>query len=81
MKEIERNIPYDPEVLAKLHRLQVEMLNDLDTICKKHDIRYFAVFGTALGAVRHHGFIPWDDDIDVAMLREDYDKFLKIVPE
>ena len=79
MKEVERNIPYDPKVLDKLHRLQIEMLNDLDSICKKHDIHYFAVFGTALGAVRHHGFIPWDDDIDVAMLREDYDRFLEIV--
>lgn len=79
MKAIERNIPYEPEVLDKLHRLQIEMLKDLDAICKKYNIRYFAVFGTALGAVRHKGFIPWDDDIDVGMLRDDYDKFMQVV--
>lgn len=79
MKDIERNIPYKPEVLDKLHRLQIEMLKDLDEICTKHHIQYFAVFGTALGATRHNGFIPWDDDIDVGMLREDYERFMKIV--
>ena len=79
MKNVARNTPYDPEVLNKLHRLQVEMLKDLDEICKANDIPYFAGFGTALGAIRHHGFIPWDDDIDVCMLREDYEKFLRVM--
>ena len=54
------------------------MLCDLDSICKKYDLKYFAVFGTALGAVRHGGFIPWDDDIDVGMLRKDYDRLMEI---
>ena len=79
MKNIARNIPYDPEVLDKLHRLQVEMLKDLDEICSANNITYTAVFGTALGAERHHGFIPWDDDIDVCMLREDYERFLRVM--
>lgn len=79
MKNIERNKEYEPEVLEKLHNLQLEMLKDLQQICDKYDLQYFAVFGTALGAVRHGGFIPWDDDIDVGMLRKDYDIFIRVV--
>ena len=58
----------------------LELLQELDRICKKHDIHYVLFAGTALGAVRHHGFIPWDDDLDVAMLREDYDRFMQVAP-
>ena len=78
MKNIERNKEYEPEILEKLHNLQLEMLQDLQRICEKYDIQYFAVFGTALGAVRHKGFIPWYDDIDVGMLRKDYDIFIQV---
>ena len=50
-------------------------------ICGRHGLRYYAAYGTALGAVRHHGFIPWDDDLDVAMPREDYNRFVRVVSE
>ena len=68
------------EVLNKLHSVLFELLCEFDRICKKHNIQYFLDSGTALGAVRHGGFIPWDDDLDVGMMRNDYEKFLKVAP-
>ena len=55
---------------------QIQVLEDVRELCEKHDIRWFAYAGTALGAVRHKGFIPWDDDVDIAMVGEDYIKFM-----
>lgn len=63
--------------LEEMHALSVEMVKDIHEFCKKNSIRYFAYYGTLLGAVRHKGIIPWDDDVDLAMPREDYERFRK----
>ena len=59
----------------------LELLGEFDRICRAHDIGYVLFAGSALGAVRHQGFIPWDDDLDVAMLRADYERFLQLAPQ
>lgn len=69
------------EILKKTQLIMLEELIELDRICKKYEIKYWIDSGTFLGAIRHKGFIPWDDDIDVCMLREDYKKFLLIAKE
>ena len=62
----------------KLWTIQLDLLMELDRICKNNGLQYFAAYGTLLGAVRHQGFIPWDDDADVWMLRDDYNKLSSI---
>ena len=57
------------------------MMMDIDKICKDNDIEYYLIYGSAIGAVRHEGFIPWDDDLDIAMTDENYFKFLKVCEE
>lgn len=78
MKRYNEKKGYEPDVLNKLHAVQLQILGDFINVCEKYNLTYFAVYGTAIGAVRHSGFIPWDDDIDVGMLREDYDKFFEV---
>ena len=68
----------DNATLKKLHSIEIEILDEFVRICNKHNLQYFLIGGTLLGAVRHKGFIPWDDDLDVAMPRNDYENFLKI---
>lgn len=69
---------YTDEVLSQLKQEEMDILVKFDKLCKKHNINYFATGGTLLGVIRHKGFIPWDDDIDIGMLREEYDRFLEI---
>ena len=71
----------EQEELAWLQGGLKELLFDFDDFCKKHDISYQMTFGTLLGAVRHHGFIPWDDDIDVLITNEELEKLLKLHEE
>lgn len=67
--------------LSLLQQKQLEVLREFVRICELLSLRYYLVAGTMLGAVRHHGFIPWDDDIDVAMPRRDYELFLEKAPD
>ena len=66
--------------LKKMRKLSYELLKFFDNVCKKHNIEYWIDYGTLLGAIRHGGFIPWDDDLDVGMLRSDYNKLIEILP-
>ncbi len=67
--------------LRKAQLRMLEMLIAIDKICRNHNIPYWLDWGTLLGAVRHGGFIPWDDDVDISMMKEDYDRFLTIAPK
>ena len=60
---------------------QLEVLSDVDKACRENGIQYFAEWGTLLGAIRHHGFIPWDDDMDICMRRPDYNRYLKVAKD
>lgn len=66
------------DILRQVQMIQLEMLEEVDRICKKCSIHYNIIAGTLLGAVRHKGYIPWDDDADIALLRPEYEKFRQV---
>ncbi len=71
-------IPPATGLLRDIQKAQLQMLKEVDRICRLNNMSYWLEFGTLIGAVRHKGFIPWDDDIDICMMRDDYEKFIKI---
>lgn len=70
---------YDQETLEHVQACELSILRDFMDVCERYDLEWFALAGTVLGAVRHQGFIPWDDDIDVALPAEDHDKLLAVI--
>ena len=87
--EFEREFFYDevqdgfyvPGIMKRAWAGKMELLSEIDKICKKWDISYYASYGTLLGAVRHKGFIPWDDDIDIMMQRPDFERFSQVIKD
>ncbi len=80
-KAEEREDFYISETMKRYWACLLDMITVLDGICKKHDIPYFAAYGSILGTIRHQGFIPWDDDIDIMLKRPDYERLMKILPQ
>ncbi|MCM3135734.1 LicD family protein [Paenibacillus polysaccharolyticus] len=70
--------PLTPEDLRAVQQIQIEMLAEVDRICRLNNINYAMIGGTMLGAIRHKGYIPWDDDADIGLLREEYEKFRQV---
>ena len=70
-----------PEEAEQLKKVEFAILKEIKKVCDKHDLQFFMIGGTLLGAVRHHGMIPWDDDIDIGLLRKDYETFIKVAPK
>lgn len=76
-----KSIDITGKEFRRMQHIQLDMLVELDRVCRKHNINYVIFGGTLLGAVRHKGYIPWDDDADIAMTREDYEKFKMVTGE
>lgn len=70
-----------PEMMKRAWAAHLEILQIIIDICNKHHLQYFADWGTLLGAVRHQGYIPWDDDIDISMKRKDYNRLIELLPQ
>jgi lipopolysaccharide cholinephosphotransferase len=80
-EELRRRFNPDGSLLRRQQLRMLELLLEVDRICKKHHIQYWLSSGTLIGAVRHKGFIPWDDDLDIEMLWPDYQRLMKVLPE
>ena len=65
----------------KIWAVELDLLMQFDRVCRKHGLRYFMFVGSLLGAIRHRGFVPWDDDIDLVLPRDDYETMLKLGDE
>lgn len=71
----------EKDLLRKVQLAQLEIAKEIKRVCDENDIQYFLAFGSMIGAVRHKGFIPWDDDMDLGMVRSEYERFLEIAPK
>ena len=72
---------YDDKLIRKMQQAQLEIYKDFEKLCTELELPFFVAYGAAIGAVRHKGFIPWDDDMDLGMLREDYNKLIQYMTE
>lgn len=79
--ELRARYNYDGSLLRRQQLRMLDILVEIDKICKKHDIKYWLSSGTLIGAMRHNGFIPWDDDLDIEMMRSDYLRLMAVLPE
>lgn len=77
--DLDFTCPYGNEKLKRVQRELLELFKEIDALFKKNNIHYFLIYGTLLGAVRHQGFIPWDDDLDIAVFKEDYDRAMELL--
>ena len=80
-EELRKKYNPDGSLLRRQQLRMLDILSEVDRICKKHDIPYWLSSGTLIGAMRHNGFIPWDDDLDIEMMRKDYLRLMKVLPK
>lgn len=76
-EEIRDGWPVSTET-KKVWAVQLDLMKRLDEVCRKYNLKWYPMWGTLLGVVRHHGYIPWDDDVDIVMMREDYEKLIAV---